>query len=101
MHEKAERPHAVVDAHDHDAAFGQLRAVVHRLAARAAAQRAAMDPQEYRRVAGVGGLPDVEEQAVLAALRQAPEIEAVGLAARLDAGGAELRGVTRALPLRQ
>ena len=100
MHQEAERAHAIVDGHDHDAALGHFRAVVQAVAARTAAERAAVNPEEHRRLVRLGGRPDVERQAVLAGRRQLPEIDAVRLALGLNADRAELRGVARSLPFR-
>src|SRR3546814_7152264 len=74
MREPAERAEPVVDRHHHNAAFGQRAAVIDRIAARPAGQRAAVDPHEHRRILRILRRPDVERQAVLAHRRQVPGI---------------------------
>ena len=81
MREIAEHAEAIVDRDDDHAALGEARAVVQRLAAGARDERAAVDPDEHRRLARLGGRPDVERQAVLAHRRQIPGVDAARPAA--------------------
>ena len=68
MREEAERPHAVVDADEHDTLAREVLAVVDRAGGGAEGEAAAVDPDEHRNAVArrPGRRPDVEVEAVLA-----------------------------------
>ncbi|MCY1175444.1 hypothetical protein D9M73_156830 [compost metagenome] len=66
MGQPAEHAQPIVDRHDDHPALGKTLAVIHRVTARSAHQRAAVDPEKHRCLIRLGGRPDVERQAILA-----------------------------------
>ena len=96
MREEAECAQAVVDGHHHEAATGELGAVVHGHRAGSSGQRAAVQPHEHRALRAARSLrgPEVEVEAVLARPLLRDELRRPGrrgpwhlLAARSDAVG--------------
>ena len=97
MGEKPQRPQPIVDADQHHALLGQGAAVIHGQVAVADAQGAAVNPDHHRPgVSRFGPGPDVQVQAVLAALQLAAAVDAVDDG--LPAGRSEGGGVPRLLP---
>ena len=93
MGEEAERPHAVVERHEHDILAGPLLAVELRLAAPALAQAAAEDPHGHRQflVHLPGRLgPDIQIEAILA-VRSLVTVAPLGGVAAGIMGGLESR----------
>ena len=96
MREEAECAQAVVDGHHHEAATGELGAVVHGHRAGSSGQRAAVQPHEHRALRAAWSLrgPEVEVEAVLTRPLLRDELRRPGrrgpwhlLAARSDAVG--------------
>src|SRR5437879_13305516 len=90
--EEAEDAEAVVHGDDDYVAGGEELAVLTALGGAAASEAAAVDPDHDGEGAGfgVGGGPDVEGEAVFAGAGVVEDH--VGIAGRLDAGGAEVFG---------
>ncbi len=100
MRKIAEHPHAIVDGDEDDVMVCELRAVIHRLAACAARERAAVNPDEDGQIACACWCPDIEEQTIFARRRQLVRVDADGARVRLHARRAEPRRVASLFPRR-
>ena len=101
MRQVAECAQPVIDAYDYKAAPGHRRAVVESLAAGAAGQRSAMNPNHDWSVARIGGRPNVERQTIFAHFGWRIRIDAGGSRLRLEARRPKPGGVAYVLPRRR
>jgi hypothetical protein len=78
----------------------KARTVVHCFAARATGQRTAVNPEKDRRVAGIGGRPDIQGQAIFAHRQRIARIDGLDRDRGLIACGPEFRRLPDLRPLR-
>src|SRR6185437_2429993 len=94
----AEYAQAVIHGNEYDAVGGEVPAVVVGFRGAAVDVSTAVDPYDDGCLAGAARRPDIQEEAILAEVRDAVVVDAPGRPRRLNAAGAKAARVTHALP---
>ena len=89
MRQPAEDTQPKVDRDHDDALAGKLCAVIQGVPARTRSKSASVYPEKDRRIARIGGSPDIQRQAVLAHRHRNPGVDALARVLRLEACGSE------------
>ena len=100
MRQPAEDTEAKVERDHDDALVGKLCAVIQSVPARTRSKSASVYPEKDRRIARIGGSPDIQRQAVLAHRNRNPGVDALARVFRLEACGSEFGCLFDAGPTR-